>query len=292
MKQILKLLSITLLLVMGTQTAYSQIAVRASMGRKEFVAYENVKIAVTMTNHAGRQIDFVNKQGVPWIDLIVERTSGNPIHSVHNVHYKPTRLKTGETKTSNFSLNNKYDLSQPGNYVAYAVVRMPGQRVQEGVRTRKVHFTVIRGNPLWKQKAGVPGAPGDSREFRILNVKTDEATQLYVQVEDTKRKKMLATYTMGRNLSFRDFTATLDNRNRMHVLFLTNPTIWSHTVVDAAGKTVRRNYHKKGPGGSIPKLITTGNGTVGVINSSFFDPEKESDIRSKLHNLSELPIGL
>jgi len=169
---------------------------------------------------------------------------------------------------------------------------MPGQSVQEGTQTSKVHFTIIRGNAVWKQKAGVPGTPGDTREFRILDVKNEAATQLYVQVEDVKRSKMLATYSMGRNLSFRDFTATLDNKNRMHVLFLTNPTIWSHTVVDASGKTVRRTYHKKGSGGLIPRLITTDSGIVGVMNSTIFDPEKEADIRNKLHKLSELPIGL
>ena len=292
MKQILKTISLALIAMMGIQVAYGQLGVNAVMAKKEYVAYENINLAVTIRNHAGRQIDFVNKKGVPWIDLIVERTSGNSIHKSHNVHYKPTRLRIGETKTSNFSLNNKYNLSQPGNYTAYAIIRMPGQKVQQGTKTRKVHFTVIRGNAVWSQRAGVPGTPGDTREFRILDVKADTATQLYVQVEDVKRGKMLATYSMGRNLSFRDFTATLDNRNRMHVLFLTNPTIWSHTVVDASGKTVRRTYHKKGPGGVTPRIITTESGVVGVMNSTIFNPEKEAENRNRLHNLSELPIGL
>jgi hypothetical protein len=103
---------------------------------------------------------------------------------------------------------------------------------------------------------------------------------------------MLATYSMGRNLAFRDYTATLDNKNRLNVLFLTTPTIYSHTVVDASGKTVRREYHKKGPGGTTPKLITTSSGIVGVMNSTSYDPQKQADLRSKIHNLSELPLGL
>lgn len=281
-----------MLVVAGTQIASSQISVAAGMAKKEYVAYENITMAVTMTNRAGQQIDFVNQPGAPWIDLIVERVSGGSVFKATNVSYKPTRLRTGETKTSNFNLNNKYDMSKPGNYTAYAVVRMPGQKVQEGTITRKVHFTVIRGYAVWKQKAGVPGAPGDTREFRILDVKGETSAELYVQVEDVKRGKMLATYSMGRNLAFRDFSATLDNRNRMHVLFLTNPTIYSHTVVDAAGKTVRREYHKKGSGGALPRLITTEKGVVGVVNSVPYDPEKEADIRNKLHKLSELPLGL
>lgn len=292
MKHILTFFTITMLVLLQAQTAYSQVVLNGAMSKKQYVAYEPVNFSLTMTNRAGQPIDFVNKLRIKWVEFVVERTGGQTVFAVQNAIYAPTRLNTGETKTSNFNLSTNYDLSQPGNYTAYAVVRMPGQSAQEGTRSRKVHFTVIKGHVSWQQRAGVPGAPGDTREYRIMNVNSNEHTELYVQVEDVKRGKMLATYSMGRNLSFRKFTATLDGRNRMHCLFLTTPAIWSHTIVDAAGKTVRRQYHKKGPGGSIPKLITTSAGVVGVINSSFYDPKKEQDMRSKIHNLSELPLGM
>ncbi len=292
MKHILTILMIAMIAVLGSQTGACQIVTSAKMGKKEYVAYENITLAVTLNNRSGRQIDFVNQARSPWIEFVVERISGNPIFKVANFSFSATRLRTGETKTSTFSLNNVYNLSTPGNYTAYAIIRMPGQNAKEGTNTNKVHFTVINGRAVWKQRAGVPGTPGDTREYRIMNVQRGDSTELYVQVEDVKRNKMLATYSMGRNLAFREFRATLDNKNQMHVLFLTSPTIWSHTVVNAAGKTVRRQYHKKGPGGVIPKLITTDNGVVGVMNSSFYDPDKVNDLRSQLHNLSELPLGL
>lgn len=278
--------------VLGSQTATCQIVTSAAMGKKEYVAYENISLAVTLTNRAGRQIDFINQGRTPWIEFVVERISGNPVFKAGNFSFKATRLRIGETKTSHFSLNNVYNLSTTGNYTAYAVVRMPGEGVKEGMRTNKVHFTVINGRAIWSQRAGVPKTPGDMREYRVMNIRNGEFTELYVQVEDVKRKRMLATYSMGRNIAFKDLTATVDNKSQMHVLFLTSPTIWSHTVVDAAGKTVRRQYHKKGPGGVSPRLITTENGVVGVMNSTFYDPEKVNDLRSQLHNLSELPLGL
>lgn len=292
MKHLFTYITIAILVLLQTESAYSQIGLNAKMGKKQYIAYERVTMVLTITNRAGRPIDFVNKLRNNWVEFVVERTGGQPVFAKIDAVYAPTRLDTGETRTSNFNLSTNYDLSQPGNYVAYAVVRMPGQSAQEGTRSKKVFFTVINGHASWKQRAGVPGAPGDTREFRIMNVNSNEYTELYVQVEDVKRGKMLATYSMGRNLAFRNFTATLDNKNRMHVLFLTTPTIWSHTIVDAAGKTVRRQYHKKATSGSVPKLITTEAGVVGVINSSFYDPKMEKDLRSKIHNLSELPLGL
>jgi hypothetical protein len=292
MKYLLTIFSITMLMLVQSQTANCQILLDAKMSKKQYVAYEDVNLSVTITNRAGQPIDFVNKLGRKWVEFIVQRGTGQTVFSIKDAVYAPARVNTGETKTSSFRLNNSYDLSRPGNYTAYAVVRMPGQSAQEGTRSKKVHFTVIKGIAAWKQRAGVPGSPGDTREYRILNVTSNEFTELFVQVEDVKRGKMLATYSMGRNLAFREFSATLDNKNRLNVLFLTTPTIYSHTVIDAAGKSVRRQYHKKGPGGSLPKLITTQSGVVGVIDSTHYDPEKQRDLRSQIHNLSELPLGM
>ena len=292
MKNLLTIFSITMLVLLQSKTANSQILLSAKMSKKQYLAYEDVNLSVTMTNRAGQPIDFVNKLRRNWVEFIVERGTGQTVFAIQDAVFTPARLNTGETKTSSFRLNNSYDLSQPGNYTAYAIVRMPGQGVQEGTRSNKVHFTVINGHASWKQRAGVPGSPGDTREYRILNVSSNRFTELFVQVEDVKRGKMLATYSMGRNLAFRDYTATLDNKNRLNVLFLTTPTIYSHTVVDASGKTVRRQYHKKGSGGKTPKLITTSSGVVGVMNSIPYDPKKEYDLRSQIHNLSELPLGM
>lgn len=281
-----------MLVLIQAQDVFSQVVVSAKISKKQFVAYEDVNLSVTMTNRAGQPIDFANKMRRKWIEFIVERGTGQTVFAVQDAVYAPLLLNTGETKTSSFRLNNSYDLSEPGNYTAYAIVRLPGQTAEEGTRTAKVHFTVIKGIAAWKQRAGVPGAPGDTREYRLINVTSDTATELYVQVEDIKRGKMLATYSMGRNLAFRDFSATLDNQNRLNVLFRTTPTIYSHTVVDASGKTVSRQYHKKGAEGVAPKLITTDSGIVGVMDSIPYDPQKEQDLRSQIHNLSELPLGL
>jgi len=292
MKHLQIIFSITALILLQVQNAYSQVVVSSAMSKKQYVAYEDVKLNVTMTNRAGQPIDFVNKFGRKWVEFVIEKQGGQPVFKMTNAVFAPMRLNTGETKTSSFRLNDSHDLTQPGNYTAYAVVRTPGQGAGEGMRSKKVSFTVIKGHVSWKQRAGVAGAPGDTREYRLMSVASGEHINLFVQVEDVKRGKMLATYSMGRNLAFRNYKATLDSRSRMHVLFLTSPTIYCHTVVDASGKTVRRAYHKKGGGGAIPNLVTTSNGVVGVVGSTPYDPEKQKDLRSKIHNLSELPLGL
>lgn len=270
----------------------AQITVNAKSLKKEFLAFEKAQLSVTITNRAGQPIKFKNTLDTRWIEFVVEKQAGPPIHAAKLVAYKAVTIPTGRTVTSTFTINQAYDLSQPGNYSAYAIVRMPGQSVKEGFRSNRVFFSIVKGFVTWRQKAGVPGSARDTREYRLINVSGNERSELYVQVEDVKRGRVFATYSMGRNLSFRKFKATLDNKNNLHVLFLTTPTLHCHTVVNPAGKTIRREYHKKASNGLSPRLITTNTGVVGVVNSTVFDPKKEQEQRRQIHNLSELPVGL
>ena len=130
--------------MLQTQTAKCQLLVSAKMNKKQVVAYEDVKLAVTLTNRAGQPIKFVNKMRRKWIEFVVERGNGQQtVFAKKDAIYAPALLNTGETRTSNFTLNSSYDLSQPGNYTVYAIVRMPGQSAEQGTRSQKVHFTVI-----------------------------------------------------------------------------------------------------------------------------------------------------
>ncbi len=273
-------------------TASAQINVQAKGAKSEFLAFEKAIISITITNRAGQPIQFKNTRDARWIEFVVEKNAGDPIHAAKMTAYKAPTIATGKSVTSSFTINTAYDLSQPGNYTAYAIVRLPGQSVKEGFRSNKVFFSIVKGYVSWRQKAGVPGTAGDTREYRLINVSGNERSDLYVQIEDVKRGRMIVTYSMGRNLNFRKFKATLDKKNNLHVLFLTTPTLHCHTVVNTAGKTIRREYHKKAPSGLSPSLITTNTGIVGVVNSSIYDPKKEQEQRRQIHNLSELPVGL
>jgi len=273
-------------------TSSAQIHVQAKAAKKEFLAFEKAKLNITITNRAGQPITFKNTRDARWIEFVVEKNAGDPIHAAKMTSYKAPTVATGRSVTSTFTINTAYDLSQPGNYSAYAIVRLPGQSVKEGFRSNKVFFSIVKGFVAWRQKAGVPGTAAETREYRLINVAGNERSDLFVQVEDVKRGRMLVTYSMGRNLNFRKFKATLDSKNNLHVLFLTSPTLHCHTVVNPNGKTVRREYHKKAPSGLSPQLITTNTGIVGVVNSTIYNPKKEQEQRRQIHNLSELPVGL
>jgi len=273
-------------------SASAQLHLHCVPAKSDFIAYEDTKIHVTITNKSGQPLNLRNTSKAKWIEFIVEKGVGKPIHSARNFQYNNTTIPTGKSITSSFSINQAYDLSQPGNYSAYAIVRTPGQTLDQGFRSKRIFFNITKGFASWKQRVGAPGIKGSIREFRIMNVINKENSQLYVQLEDIEKRQVLATFSMGRYLNFRKFEATFDKQNNLHVLFLTQPTLHCHTVINTKGKTILREYHKKGPTGLSPNLTTTVNGVVGVLNSTLYNPEEKTEQRKRLHNLSELPVGL
>ncbi|MFD2159003.1 hypothetical protein ACFSW8_08845 [Rubritalea tangerina] len=269
---------------------WAQVSVGVKPNRKQYVSYEPIHLAVTIANQTGGPLTLKNANGNSWIEFVVQNQSNRVIHKVNKPSYAGTTIPTAERVKSNFTLNNIYDLAQPGNYSAYAVVRTPNQSSSEGTRSATVYFTVNRGVPSWKTKVGVPGIAGDEREYRIINYSGDGAPKIYIQVQDVKRGHILATYSMGNVLSFRKALKAVDRENNLHVLFLTTPELYCHTVVNTSGKTIKRRYHK-GVGNTHPALLTHQDGAVTVFNSVPYDPAKEIEERKKFHRLSEVPGG-
>ncbi|MFT5882012.1 MAG: hypothetical protein ACI9FG_000509 [Crocinitomicaceae bacterium] len=268
----------------------AQISVSIKSNNKQYLSYEPIQVTVAITNQTGSPLTLRNTDGNSWIEFIVRNQSGRVINKVKEIGYKGTTIPTAERIQSSFTLNNAYDLAQPGNYNVSAVIRTPKQGHSEGTRSAQAYFTVNRGVPTWRTKVGVPGVTGDEREYRILNYSGSGSPQIYVQVEDVKRGHMLATYSMGRILAFRKALKATDRSNNLHVLFLTSPELYCHTIVNTSGKTTKRNYYKS-VGNTHPELMTHNDGGVSVINATFYDPAKELEEKEKFHKLSELPEG-
>lgn len=268
----------------------AQVSVGVKANHKQYLSYEPIQVTVTIANQTGGPLTLKNFEGNSWIEFVVRNQSGRVINKVRQNSYAGTTIPTSERIKSNFTLNNSYDLAQPGNYSVYAVVRTPKQGHSEGTRSAATYFTVNRGVPSWRTKVGVPGMAGDEREYRIISYRGDSTPQIYVQVEDVKRGTMLATYSMGSTLSFRKSLKAIDRENNLHVLFLTTPELYCHTIVNTSGKTTKRLYHKS-IGNTHPALLTHNDGSVSVINSKPYDPAKEQEERKKFHKLSEMPEG-
>ena len=84
--------------------------------------------------------------------------------------------------------------------------------------------------------------------------------------------------------------STVDRNQRLHVMFLTTPTMWAHYEIDTDGRVASRQIHQRGAVGD-PQLITMGDGSVRVGNSIPYDLKAAAEARKKTRKASDRPAG-
>jgi hypothetical protein len=279
-------LSLVALLAIAS-LAQAQLATSLRLSKAQYLSGEPIIAVVTITNHAGHDIVFQGDGQRPWLDFIIITNQGNPASPSRPGVFGAMKIIAGETLSRQVNLSATFQLADPGNYSVTATIRMPGQN-GETTTTNRILFSVSPGRPYWTQKVGVSGRSGTTREFRILNFSGDQKSQLYAQVLDGRTGLPLRTFSLGEALLLRKPSVTVDNKQRMHVLFLVTPTHWVHCQIDTDGNLVNRTIHQRGAQGD-PVLTTAPNGTVGVSNSVPYDPKAAAAERAKFRKLSDRP---
>lgn len=283
----LRLLFLALTAVASAGLAGAQLSASLRLSKKEYVAGEPVIAVVTITNHAGQVLTFAGDARTPWLDFIVKDSHGETVTSRGRSVFGKMTIRSGESLSREVDLARNFQLSEPGNYSVGALVHMPGG-AGGGAPTNRVLFNQSPGAPYWTQKVGIPGKPGQTREFRILNFSGDEKSQIYAQVIDNRTGQNVRTFLLGDVLMLRKPLATVDRLQHMHVLFLATPTMWVHCQVDTDGKLLDRQIHQRGTQGD-PHLVTFGDGTVRVTNSTLYDQKAAAEAKSRIRKASDRP---
>ena len=271
----------------STGVVSAQLSATLSIPKTQYVAGEPVVVVVTVTNHAGQILTFSGDARTPWLDFIVKDRHGESVTPKGRSAFGKMTIRAGESLSREVNLAQSFQLSEPGNFSVSALVHMPGD-ANGGATSNRVLFNQSPGSPYWTQKVGIPGKPGQTREFRLLNFSGDEKSQIYAQVVDNRTGNNVRTFLLGDVLMLRNPLVTVDRLQRMHVLFLATPTMWVHCQVDSDGKLVDRQIHQRGTQGD-PQLMTFGDGTVRVSNSVLYDQKAAAEAKAKIRKASDRP---
>lgn len=283
----MRTLRLLFLALASTGVASAQLSATLSIPKTQYVAGEPVVVVVTVTNHAGQILTFSGDARTPWLDFIVKDRHGESVTPKGRSVFGKMTIRAGESLSREVDLAQCFQLSEPGNFSVSALVHMPGDATG-GASTNRVLFNQSPGSPYWTQKVGIPGKPGQTREFRLLNFSGDEKSQIYAQVVDNRTGNNVRTFLLGDVLMLRKPLVTVDRLQRMHVLFLATPTMWVHCQVDSDGKLVDRQIHQRGTQGD-PQLMTFGDGTVRVSNSVLYDQKAAAEAKAKIRKASDRP---
>jgi hypothetical protein len=284
----LRLLTLAFIATALSHVADAQIASTLRLTKKQYLAGEPVIAVITITNHAGQPLTFASDGRNQWLDIIIKDRKGDSVSPKRDRTFGKMTVKAGETMAREIDLGEHFQLSEPGNFSAVAVIHVPG--VGDGSTTNRVLFDQSPGSPYWTQKVGIPGRPGQTREFKILNFSSDDKSQIYAQIIDTNSGQNVRTFLLGDSLMLRKPLATVDSKQTMHVMFLATPTMWVHCQVDTDGKLINRQVHQRGAQGD-PQLLTYGDGSVRVSNSIPYDVKAAAEAKAKVRKASDRPAG-
>ncbi len=282
----LRILRSLLLFALVALPAHAQLVSSLRLTKSQYIAGEPVIAIVTITNHSGGELILQSVDRIQWLDFMVKNLNGQPVTSPPVKNFGPIKIGAGQSMAREVDLTQYFHLYEPGNFSVAAIVRMPGG--DSGTSTNRLTFNVNPGRPYWTQKVGVPGKPGVTREYRILNFNGDQKSQLYAQVIDGRTGMPIRTFLLGESLSLRKPSVTIDRNQRMHVMFLATPAMFVHCQVDLDGRLADRKIHQRASQGD-PQLVTSSTGEVGVINSVIYDPEAIRAAKAKQRKASDRP---
>ncbi len=279
-----------LVLLIGLSfAAQAQLATSIRLNKRDYIAGEPVIAEITITNHTGQELTLAGTAELPWLTFVLNNNQGDLVPILQRNLFGAMHIRAGESLAKTVDLTQYFILNSQGNFSVSAVIRDPQKRFN-GASTNRVLFNLNPGRTYWTQKVGVKSDRQGmiSRELRILTFFNGQKNQVYAQILDGKSGIPMRTQLLGDYLKLRKPMVTLDGQQRMHVMFLSTPSMWVHCQVDTDGKLVQRDIHQA-PAKGDPVMMAYGDGSVQILNSILYDPNAAIKARAKIRNISDRP---
>ena len=282
----LRSLACFLFVLLSSTALQAQFSSTIKVLKRNHLVGEPVMVRVTLTNYTGQE-QVLQGQRMPWISFIVKTSNGNPIIARRAPAPKAVIIAPGQTLARDFNLSTQFQLNEVGNYSVAAVIR-PQNSNLAGATTHRAHFEMSAGRTYWTQKVGDVGPTGSTREYRLIQFRSDKATQLFAQIRDVNTARIVRTVPLGNVLMLRKPSINIDGNRHLNVLFLSTPSTFLHYQISPSGEVVTRDMHRRAAVGD-PKLTMTQRGTVVVTNSIFYDPELAAKQRAMVRKITDRP---
>ena len=281
-----------ILFLLSAFPALGQLSVAMEINRSQYVTGEAVLATVTITNRSGRDLLLTSAtQGtvaVSWLDFKVRDSRGRVVTRTTDAVFRAAQIPPGQSMAREINLGNMFRVGNPDSYSVTALVRDGNLTDGQTYQSNAARFSVSDGRILFRQPFGAPGTPAPEREYRVSAFNDGKRTSIYASVMDAKGDYSLSTFRLSEALLFRTPEATLDSKNRLHVLYLANPTIFVHATVSQDGEVLNTEYFQRGQY-TVPRLVPFTNGEIKVAGGVSYDPVAASKARNEARKVTDRP---
>jgi hypothetical protein len=282
-------LLLLLILCLCCGQARAQYVTNLTLLKNQFLTGEPVVAEVTVTNRSGADVIVGGHGSRDWLQFEITETSGRRLSPVGIGSEEPIPLRAGGTTKHKVEISGGYSTADLGtfNMVANVLHPISGQFYT----SNKVRMTITDSKPnMFDQPFGVPqGFPnaGRARRYQVILFRELDDLQLYCRITDDRSGAYIATFLLGPAMMAVQPQISIDVHNKLHILFLAQPHIFCHAVVNPDGKIHQRTYYRD-PEGDRPSLVMTNSGAK-VVGGETFDPGAPPPKKKTLRKASERP---
>ncbi len=280
------------LILFVTKESNAQLIVNMNLPKTNYLSYEPMVATVTVYNRAGNDVVLGGPKGRGWMSFDVYRDGQLLSPRSFDGGFETMLLKAGRSVTKKVDINRLYPVADYGSYTINASVYFPPRRSYFSSKKRRVNVTDARA--FWKQSFGFSQGRNKLASFRQFSLhehRESANSALYVRLRETKGTKVYCTFSLGRFINVRKPQATIDAQNRLHVMHMISPRIYSHARVSPEGAFLGNEYFRETTE-TRPSLVIDAGGSVKVVGGIAYDPNKPPEAKNQPRSASELPPGL
>ena len=280
------------LILFVTKESNAQLIVNMNLPKTNYLSYEPMVATVTVYNRAGNDVVLGGPKGRGWMSFDVYRDGQLLSPRSFDGGFETMLLKAGRSVTKKVDINRLYPVADYGSYTINASVYFPPRRSYFSSKKRRVNVTDARA--FWKQSFGFSQGRNKLASFRQFSLhehRESANSALYVRLRETKGTKVYCTFSLGRFINVRKPQATIDAQNRLHVMHMISPRIYSHARVSPEGAFLGNEYFRETTE-TRPSLVIDAGGSVKVVGGIAYDPNKPPEAENQPRSASELPPGL
>ena len=281
-----------LILCLCCGQARAQYVTNLTLVKNQFITGEPVVAVVTITNRSGGDVVVGGHGARDWLQFENTESTGRRLSPVGISSEEPITMKAGGTSKHTVEISGGYSTADLGtfNMVANVLHPISGQFYT----SNKVRMTITDSKPnMFDQPFGVPqGFPnaGRQRRYQVILFRELDDLQLYCRLTDDRSGAYLSTFLLGPAMMAVQPQISIDVHNKLHIMFLAQPHIFCHAVVNPDGKIQQRNYYRD-TDGNRPSLVMTDKGAR-VQGGEGFDPGAPPPKRKAMRKTSERPQAL
>ena len=280
------------LILFVAKESNAQLIVNMNLPKTNYLSYEPMVATVTVYNRAGNDVVLGGPKGRGWMSFDVYREGQLLSPRSFDGGFETMLLKAGRSVTKKVDINRLYPVADYGSYTINASVYFPPRRSYFSSKKRRVNVTDARA--FWKQSFGFSQGRNKLASFRQFSLhehRESANSALYVRLRETKGTKVYCTFSLGRFINVRKPQATIDAQNRLHVMHMISPRIYSHAKVSPEGAFLGNEYYRETTE-TRPSLVIDAGGSVKVVGGIAYDPNKPPEAKNQPKSASELPPGL